>query len=92
MHIHGMQNYAADALNALYGAQQAQARQRAAETRRKLFASASLLECDTEDFIVTLGDRQESGPGQRERKTRQNENLPPDAEAETAQPDVSDWA
>lgn len=93
MHIHGMQNNPAFDLNALYAAQQAAlARQRAEETRRKLFSTALRLECEAEEYIVTLGEQKEGGSGQREPNSGQNENAQSDPEAKAAEPQVSDWA
>jgi hypothetical protein len=87
-----MQNDAALQLNALYGAQRAEARQRAEETRKKLVEFASAIECEMEDCVVTLGEQQEDESAQPDRKRRQNKNMDSDPEEDSAETQISDWA
>lgn len=90
MHIHGMQNNAAFAANALDAMQRAQAAQRAQETRDKLFEFASQLEA--EDCIVTLGEQQEDDSRQQNGKRKKHGNAESGPQEETAEPQISDWA
>ena len=92
MHIHRLQNDPAFALNALYAAQQAEARQKAAETRRKLSEFASLLEGESEDCIVTLGERREDGSAPKDRRHAQPRNGDSDPEQDPGETQVSGWA
>jgi hypothetical protein len=91
VHIHGPQNLAAFELNSLYAAQ-AEAKQRAAETRRKLSEFASLMEAESEDCVVALSGREGSDSDQQERRPSQSENTGPDPEGEVPESHVSDWA
>lgn len=89
MHIHGMQNNAAFALNALDAMQRAQAAQRAEETRKKLFEFASEIAGETEDCIVTLGEHQEDASRQQDRKHRHDGNT--ESGEDSTEPQISDW-
>jgi hypothetical protein len=71
--------------------QQAQAKQRAEATRRKLFEAASEIAGEAEDCIVTLGEKQEGDSRQQEQNRQQNEKKKPPQQEEAEEPHVSDW-
>jgi hypothetical protein len=91
MHIHKMQTNLASELNVLNAMQQAQAKQRAEATRRKLFEAASEIAGEAEDFIVTLGKHQEGDSRQQEQTRQKNEKTKPQPPEEAKEPHVSDW-
>ena len=91
MHVHGHQMNPAFAMNTVYAAQQAQAKQRAEATRKKLFESASLIAGESEDCIVTIGERQGDGDHQ-ERNSQRNDAKPECAKDGDEVQQVSDWA
>jgi hypothetical protein len=90
LHVHGMQNNAALELNAVYAAQKAEAKQRAEQTRKKLFEFASALECDAEDYIVTLGEGLQDRSGQQDRNHHQNGSENSGSNEALAEPRISD--
>lgn len=90
MHVHGHQIDPAFAMNAEIAAQQAQAKQRAEATRKKLFESASRIAGESEDCIVTIGERQGDGD-QQERNNRGDAEQEHAKDGEEVQ-QVSDWA
>lgn len=91
MHIHKMQNNLTFELNALYAVQQAQAKQRAEATRKKLLEAASQIAGEAEDCIVTLGGQQEDSSRQQEQNRRQDKKQKSEQIEEAEGPHVSDW-
>jgi hypothetical protein len=93
MHIPKMQINPASEVNALYAAQQAQARQNAEETRGKLFEAASRVAGDSEDCFVTLSDEQQGNAEQQEQEQeRKQEEEKPESSAEGESSQLSGWA
>ncbi len=89
-----MQNNPAFELSALNAVQRAQAKQRAEETRKKLFESASRLEGEAEDCIVTFTERQESGSshqdrGRQDRKQKRDGTADPGPKEDWTESQVS---
>ena len=92
MHIHGMQNNAAFEMNALHAAQQALARQRAEETRKRLFEFASEVAGEAQDCIVTLSEQHKDESRRQDRKRREYSSAESGQEEEPGVSQVSDYA
>lgn len=87
-----MQNNADFEMYALYAAQQAEAKRKAEETRKKLGDFASVLKSESDDVILAAGERQENQGGQREGKRGQNGKSSANPDEEDNSPRISNWA
>lgn len=92
MHIHRLPTNSELQMNALYAAQQAEAKRKAEETRKGLSDFASILKGEAERSISLLDERQEGESGRRQQKRQQEEQTQPESEQESASPRLSSWA